>query len=354
MLTSIVRAALRAWPALLALLCAMTAAAAGTGLQPGRGGAEGDMRVHPPEILLAQYGQQQDTQGEPATESLAVLFPDIGEPYRGVFMQIIEGIRERARLPVHVHPVRAGIDPAALRAALKRDSARGLIALGRQGMRTASALDLDVPVVVGGVLAVPKDQVETLNAITLTPDPALLFAHLKRMLPGVRRVIVVYDPRQNDWLIRLAREAARDQGLELVAHEAQDMATAARLYEAALAVSEGRHDAVWLPQDSTTVDEATILPLVLRESWERGVPLFSSSLVHARRGALFALYPDNVELGQALAVTAQVAMKDGGRRRGVLPLRDVRIAVNLRTASHLGLHFSYQQQRSFDLTFPEP
>ena len=37
-----------------------------------------------------------------------------------------------------------------------------------------------------------------------------------------------------------------------------------------------------------------------------------------------------------------------------MPLREVHTAVNLRTANHIGLNISYQQQRSFDFVFPEP
>jgi putative ABC transport system substrate-binding protein len=37
-----------------------------------------------------------------------------------------------------------------------------------------------------------------------------------------------------------------------------------------------------------------------------------------------------------------------------LPLSDLRVAVNLRTAAHLGLRFTPRQQREFDLVFPSP
>ena len=40
--------------------------------------------------------------------------------------------------------------------------------------------------------------------------------------------------------------------------------------------------------------------------------------------------------------------------QGPQPLREVLLAVNLRTASHLGLRFSIRQQQEFNLTFPEP
>lgn len=74
-------------------------------------------------------------------------------------------------------------------------------------------------------------------------------------------MIVIYDPRHNEWLLKLARDAAKAQGLELVAQEARDLASAAHLYEAAFAAADSHHDAIWLPQDVTTVDEGTILPL---------------------------------------------------------------------------------------------
>jgi putative tryptophan/tyrosine transport system substrate-binding protein len=167
-------------------------------------------------------------------------------------------------------------------------------------------------------------------------------------------VTVIYDPQNNAWLLKLAHAAAKAQGLELVAHEAPDLATAARLYEAAFAAADSRIDAIWLPQDATTVDEATILPLVLKESWNRGVPIFSSSFLHVKKGVLFALYPNNMELGRDLANSALGVLAGEPRKRGVSPLRAVYTAVNLRTANHIGLNIDQQQQRSFNFIFPEP
>ena len=87
-------------------------------------------------------------------------------------------------------------------------------------------------------------------------------------------MIVVYNPRTNEALIRLAREAARAHGLELVALEA------------------------------LTAEESTILPLVLKESWCRNLPVFSSSVLHVKQGAMFGLYPNHLQLGRDLAALA--------------------------------------------------
>jgi putative tryptophan/tyrosine transport system substrate-binding protein len=306
-----------------------------------------------PAVRLAQVSEQ-PRRTDAQLRAMAVIYPDIGEPYRSIFAKMIEGIEDNAKAVVHSYPIVPGTESGDLNAQLKRSGIKVVIALGRQGLKIASTLDRDMPVVVGGVLTAPDNDNRNMTSISLTPDPALLFARLKSMLSGVKRVIVVYDPRYNDWLIKLAREAARAQGLELVAYEARDLATAARLYESAFAASDGRRDAIWLPQDATTVDEATILPLVLKESWNRGVPVFSSSFLHVKKGALFALYPNNMGLGHTLAATAQAVMSGDFHKHGMLPLRDVYTAVNLRTASHIGLSIGYQQQREFDFIFPEP
>lgn len=306
-------------------------------------------------ISLAELNPDQARRADgQVAGAVAVVYPDIGEPYRSVFAKIIEGIEDGTKLAVRNYPIGANHDPAALNAQLKRNGTKVVIALGRQGLKATNGIDRDIPVVVGGVLAVPEAETRSLTGVSLTPDPALLFARLKSLSPGIRRVLVIYNPQQNDWLIKIARDAAKAHGLELVAHEARDLGTAARMYETVFAASDARRDAVWLPQDATTVDETTILPLVLKESWNRNVPVFSSSFLHVKKGALFALYPNNLELGRTLATSALAAMSGDTRRRGVLPLREVQTAVNLRTASHIGLAIGDQQQRSFDFIFPEP
>ncbi|HZW24535.1 MAG TPA: ABC transporter substrate binding protein [Gallionella sp.] len=287
----------------------------------------------------------------PAAGGIAVIYPDIGEPYRSIFAQIIGGIEEKARGRVVNFAVGPNANPAELNDALGRQGIRVAIALGRQGMKAASALDRNIEVVVGGVLAVQDSEARNMQVNSLSPDPALLFSRLKEMMPRVKRVFVVYDPRQNAWMIRLAREAARVHGMELETYEAQDLRSAMRAYQDILGSADHRRDALWLPQDSTTVEESAVLPLVLQDSWGRSLTVFSSSFGHVKRGALFAMYPDNAELGRRLAVSALGLLASGGDASGMMPLRELRIVVNLRTAKHIGADAGRVQ--GFDMTFPE-
>jgi putative ABC transport system substrate-binding protein len=77
-----------------------------------------------------------------------------------------------------------------------------------------------------------------------------------------------------------------------------------------------------------------------------------SSLGHVRRAVLFSLYPDNAAMGRHLGETAQEFLASGDYgEHGMVLLREVLQAVNLRTAMHLGLDVSAQQ--GFDMVFPE-
>jgi putative ABC transport system substrate-binding protein len=285
--------------------------------------------------------------------SIAVIYPDIGEPYRSVFTKIIEGIEEKTRARVASYAVGNNFNSQALSGELKKQDVRVVIALGRNGLKAAGALDKEISVVAGGVVSVPESEGRNAQVLSLAPDPTLLFSRLKAISPSTRRIFVTYDPQQNNWLIRLARESARSYGMELLAQEASDLKTAVRLYQEFFAHADARQDAVWLPQDSVTVEESTVLPLVLQESWNRNVPVFSSSVAHVKRGALFALYPNNAELGRNLALSALGIASGTMHSRGIQPLREVRAALNTRTASHLGLNVSPSQRQSFDLLFPE-
>lgn len=285
--------------------------------------------------------------------AIAVIYPDIGEPYRSVFTKIIEGIEDKARVKVASYAVGSNLNPQALSGELKRQDVKVVIALGRNGLKAANSLDKDIGVVASGVISVPETEGRSAQVLSLAPDPALLFSKLRAISPTTHRVFVAYDPQQNGWLVRLAREAARNNGIELLAQEAADLKTAVRLYQEFFANADSRHDALWLPQDSITVEESTVLPLVLQESWNKSVPVFSSSVAHVKRGVLFALYPNNMELGRNLAVSALGVASGGSQPRGVQPLRDVMAALNVRTAGHLGLRISISQQQSFDLLFPE-
>jgi ABC-type uncharacterized transport system substrate-binding protein len=302
-------------------------------------------------VALLLYGST--VFGEAA--AVAVLYPDVREPYRAVFTNLVEGIRARVGPRLRTYSVSDPPDLADLQRWFDDQRPDAIIALGKGGLSAVSNLHTHVPVVAGALLLLPATEEPVNVGVSLAADPEEIFSRLKWLVPEVKRIFVVYNPQQNAWLIGLAKRAAARHAIELVSYPADDLHAAVVHYREIMEQAGGSTDSVWLPLDSTTVDDRVILPLVLEAAWDKRFVVFSSNPAHAQRGALFSVYPDNLALGGRLAEIAVRLEKGGDDSSGIIvPLKDLKLAVNLRTADHLGLQFSPGQQRKFGLVFPSP
>lgn len=285
-----------------------------------------------------------------ADDSVVIIYPDAGGAYRGVFESIVRGIEDQ-KIRTRKIPLRDDMTRDEVAARVAASGSKSIIALGRQGVAAALELAGDHTIFVSGVQMQPPMS-RSVNGIVLAPDPALVLARLKSIAPAVRRVFVVYNSRNNEWLIKNAREAAAAASIEMVTRDAQDLRESVRAFQDIVNGADRRKDAIWLINDDSIFSEDFVLPFILKEAWNRSIPVFSNNVGHVKRGALFALFPDNYALGRSLA---QLVLANGsGSARSFSPLRDVRVAVNLQTANHLALNLTYAQQRSFDLIFPTP
>ncbi|HVK93828.1 MAG TPA: hypothetical protein VM571_03780, partial [Noviherbaspirillum sp.] len=121
------------------------------------------LNVNLPTLSLVESGEPiRRVDSVASTAALAVVYPDIGEPYRGIFARIIDGIEKGAKAPVRSYPIASDQDSAELNAQLKRSGTKVVIALGRQGLRATAGLDRDIQIVVGGVLSVPESETRSL------------------------------------------------------------------------------------------------------------------------------------------------------------------------------------------------
>ena len=282
-----------------------------------------------------------------------VLYPETKGNYEVLFEQIIHGIEGTTGAAVVSVGVAAKPDMQALRQSVVQQPNDVIIALGRRSLEAVKALQVKTPVIVGGLLSLPEADSKAYPGISLLPRPSLLFQRLHELAPRVQRVYLVYNPGRHQWLLDRAKAAARREHLTLITRPASDIRSAARLYRELVSDMKPGRDALWLLQDSTLTGDRALLSYLLQEAWQRRLLIFSSSPAHVRRGALFSLYADKQGLGHDLGRLA-LRIIENGVKPGLRPTHEVNIAVNLRTASHLGLNISYQQQRQFNLVFPRP
>ncbi len=280
--------------------------------------------------------------------SAIVLYPDVPSPYKKIFSQIIDGIEDGLK-----------IDELEIQAIKKTDNLDGyqkwvedkqpdmLIALGRRSYTLTQKLDKNKNVVIGALPIKPNG----ISGVSLIADPKNLLESLKQLAPHIKRIHVVYSAN-SEWLIQLAEKHTKGLGLTLNTIKVENLKAAAVEYENLLSKVNVTADAIWLPLDPLTANEQVILPNLLKKSWDQNIVIFSSKPSHAKRGALFSMLPNHFELGQQLARMAKSNYLTKVKAK-VVPLNSTQLAVNLRTASHLGLEYSSEQKESFHLTFPQ-
>ncbi|MGE0371734.1 MAG: ABC transporter substrate binding protein, partial [Gammaproteobacteria bacterium] len=137
---------------------------------------------------------------------------------------------------------------------------------------------------------------------------------------------------------------------------AENLQEAANKYREILKNQLSDSDALWLPQDSAVLDEQAILPMILKEAWDRRLIVFSSNPSFVKKGVLFALYPDNYNMGRSLGAMAKRLQTPGYRddpaAQKIESLRDLLIAFNVRTAAHLDIKITREDLGNFNLVFP--
>ena len=276
---------------------------------------------------------------------LLILIPKLNAAYDHIFSEIVTGITSHNGVTTHAYRLSKDSQKADIQKEIDANHIDAIIALGHTSYNIAKKFRDQLPVIHGGMIMNPDGH----SGISLVGSPVNFFATLKNIAPNVKRVFTVYSETNSGWLIKIAEQEARKSNIELHALKATDIRSAAHQFKIVLDQAKNSTDAIWLLFDKVVPDQ-TILPLALDAAWKNNIVLFSNNPAHAKRGALFSLFPDHEKMGYDLAEMSIKQIKHN--RPLVLPLSSLKISVNERTASHLGLHYSSSLRESFDVIYP--
>ena len=281
------------------------------------------------------------------SQKVAVYFPEAREPYKTIYQEILDGASSADNIEVVPKVLSNGFDTAEIVEELSSEGISRVIALGREGYKLAKSLPDNVKVVSGALPIRPNG----ISGISLISDPDKLFSFLEQVAPEVKTVHIAYS-ESSAWLIGLAEKAAQNHGLVLNAIKVENTGEAIKFYNQLFESSVSKSDAIWLPLDKVSSHDKVTLPLILEKAWAKEIVVFSSKPSHAKRGALFSTYPNNVALGKRLAQMVN-SLASSAENKKFSALKSMHLAVNLRTAAHLGLNYTKEQQDAFEVTFPE-
>lgn len=281
-----------------------------------------------------------------AQVKVAILYPDGSSAFLKIFEKIVSGIKSNSQLSTEVRQLQEDDSFEEISQWVKEKEIEAIVALGKQSYQFADKLSNQVPVVHGALVMKPNGH----TGISLVADPEKFFSYITNLAPWVERIHTVYSEKNSGWLMRRAKELESKFGVKLIAHEANDVYDATAHFVSITKQIRDEKDAVWLPLDNVIPDK-TILPMLLESAWKKRFAVFSNNPSHVKRGALFALFPDHQGMGRSLA-NLVIKQLNGNATPIVLPMRELKLAVNDRTASHLGIEYSENLKDEIDLIYP--
>lgn len=220
-------------------------------------------------------------------------------------------------------------------AAAPRASADLVVALGARAQVAAAKDFRGTPTVGALVTREAMSASGTGASVVLEFAPEVELDWMRRLLPQVRRIGVVYSTDANARLVARAREIGRGLGFEIIA---QRVANPSEI-PAALNSLAGTADVLWgIPDDLVLTSETA--RAVLLASLRTRVPFVGLSSQWVRAGAVYALDRDYADIG-AQAADLAVRVLDGaaGRAPEVVSPRKVTYSLNTRSADLMRVTF---------------
>jgi putative ABC transport system substrate-binding protein len=282
---------------------------------------------------------------------LLVVYPEAPEPYREAFAQMVDGIARTAQKPLLQKTITATTTPDEFRGWLS-GAGRGetVVLLGHKAL---SVYGRDPPpgstVLVGGISALPGQT--PLPGISLTLDPALYLQALDELLPDIRRIVVYCNTQERSWIAQVEK-AAKAMRIDVESVVVTDAFDAARQLGTTFKTLDPKTTALWFGRNTIALNADLLYSYVLEQTWDRNIAVFSETVAHVRGGFLFALYPDYAQHGAELGALIRQGPRPPGA--GLRFSRAGQLALNARTARHLGITPSDGVIRRAKPLFPEP
>lgn len=281
---------------------------------------------------------------------IAVVYPETREPYRQIFLSIIQGIEDSHDGNVVIRELESDYASDDLWSWLKDKDIQTVIALGQRGLNSMESFQNPPLTIVGGALLNPAES--KYSGVSLAPSPVKIFPLIRKIVPQVKRIFVIGNDSEQ-WLLETARTICENESLELALEKATSIQDVALKYREVLRNMDSKTDALWISADGMRLAKP-ILNSVLETAWSRNLMVFSSNLSDVKRGALFSFYANHKEMGKELVGFSKKMDQAPKADVRIVPTESVSVAINLRTADHLNLYYDKNMFKTFSLMYPPP
>ncbi|MBU0943244.1 MAG: hypothetical protein KJ804_21110 [Proteobacteria bacterium] len=245
-----------------------------------------------------------------------------------------QGVKSIANNSLCTYTIAKGEKRAAVARLIDEQLPDLVVAIGKKALQ--AAVSSKRPVV---YLLVPQAQAllpagHQATGVLLENSLGREFAEIRRLLPHLKRVGVVYDPERCESLVSQA--VAAQSELTFIRRPI----TSGKEVVGQLEGLKGEIDLLWMVPDLTAVSPQTEQSYY-RFSLQEQIPLFSFSEIHLAHGATLATTFDWQEMGKQAAILA-LDVLSGTAPQDIPPLQPekVRIRVNVKIAEKINLQFA--------------
>ena len=265
---------------------------------------------------------------------------------KNIYQDVAEGIQSNPDLEIFIMVADKESSIEMVEQHILKHNSELVIALGNTSYRLAKLLPIDTLVIAGGITGNQSLR----PTVSLSSDPESALKELKRIAPHIKDVMLVYNESLNGWWYHKAQSIAHKYDFNIVGYNAETIKAGVQSYQQLLDDAKPSTSAVWLPLRNI-VPSKTILPMLLERAWSKKLAVFSNNPSHTKLGGLMATYPEHQKMGNQLAKFAFDHFQ-GKTNDAIIGTQELRIAINLRTSSHIGIRLSTSDQAGFDKVYP--
>jgi putative ABC transport system substrate-binding protein len=175
-----------------------------------------------------------------------------------------------------------------------------------------------------------------ITGISMVIPPEKQLVHFRKILPRLKRVGLIYNPKNTGHLVARAVKAADRAGIELKTLKVNKQGDFPELLNS----MKGNIDAYWMLPDSMIITPQSIEYLILF-SMRNGTPVFTFSDKYLRMGAFLSLEINTFTMGkQAGEMARKILSGVSVAEIPGLDASDAILSVNQKVAQKLGISFS--------------
>lgn len=183
-----------------------------------------------------------------------------------------------------------------------------IITIGLSALSAVSGIE-DIPIL---YLMVPKNSPglpppKIATGIGINVDPAVVFDIIKKALPDVENIGVLYNPTNTGELVRNAHSVLEGSHIRLIS---ETIGQPGEIKEKLDAIKP-HIDAFWMLPDMTLMTPETV-EILLLFSLENKIPIITFSEKYVRMGALLSIGSDPYDMGRQAGEMANRICNNGG------------------------------------------